>query len=226
MNRDSDDVFRVDGSLRAGQAPGVPGAAMGTMGLGLALPTRSGTLFSLPAALDGFPGTREAAAARLLEWVAAHEEWAVTGFLDLERAEADWLARTRSGKPNPPDRSPVAATFRERLLRMRAAQALDDWLAGVCINLFNELRPLASEIVPGGTLWPPSPEPARQPVLNWALLLPAGAAPECRGRIERAKSQHRAAGLALEVSGPWHPCAFFEDLLKSRVCKPPAAEQR
>ena len=45
-------------------------------------------------------------------------------------------------------------------------------------------------------------------VLNWALLLPAAAVADFRGRIERANAEQNPGGLAFEVSGPWPPYSF------------------
>jgi hypothetical protein len=202
------------------------------MRLGPVLPARFGTLFSSPASLGCFLGKHEAAIARFLERVGSQQEWSVKGFLDPARAEAEWLARRRPEErrlqaaaprpmaeaewlsqwspeePAPPAPSPGAAYLQEQSLRMQAKQALDDRLAEACDGLFNELSPLASEIVPGRFLARLMPEAAREMVLNWALLLPAAAVPDFRGRIERANSQQNSDGLAFEVSGPWPPYSF------------------
>ena len=159
------------------------------MRLGAVLPARFGTLFSSTASLESFMRQHEAAIARFLERVGGQEEWAVKGFLDQARAEAEWLARRRSEEPGPPGSPPGVAYLREQSLRIQAREALDDRLAEACGDLLNELNPLASEIVPRRILARETPDAAREMVLNWALLLPAAAAADFRGRIERANAE-------------------------------------
>jgi hypothetical protein len=178
------------------------------MCLGPVLPARFGTLFSSPASLEGFMRKHEAAMARFLERVGGQEEWAVKGFLDQGRAEAEWLADRRSEEPCQPACSPGLAYLQEQSLRMRAGQALDVRLAEACDDLLNQLNPLASEIVPRRISAHETPEAARELVLNWALLLPSAAAADFRGRIERVNAEQHLGGLALEVSGPWPPYSF------------------
>jgi hypothetical protein len=178
------------------------------MRLGPVLPARFGTLFSSTASLESFMRKHEAAIARFLERVGGQEEWAVKGFLDQGRAEAEWLARRRSEKPCPSGSPPGVTYLQEQSLRIQARQALDDRLAEACGDLLNQLNPLASEIVPREVLAPQTPEAARELVLNWALLLPPAAVADFRGRIERANAEQNPGGLAFEVSGPWPPYSF------------------
>ncbi len=178
------------------------------MRLGPVLPARFGTLFSSPASLESLVTKHEAAIARFLERVGGQEEWAVKGFLDPARAEAEWLARRRSEEPGPPGSSPGVAYLEEQSLRIQAKRALDDRLEEVCDDLLNELNPLASEIVPRQLPARGTPDAAREMVLNWALLLPLAAVADFRGRIERANGEQNLGGLTFEVSGPWPPYSF------------------
>ncbi|MEI6785140.1 MAG: GvpL/GvpF family gas vesicle protein [Verrucomicrobiota bacterium] len=178
------------------------------MRLGPVLPTRFGTLFSSSASLEGFMRQHEAAIAQFLERVGGQEEWAVKGFFDQARAEAEWLARRRSADPGLTASSPGMAYLQEQSLRIQAKEALDDRLAKACDDLLNELKPLASEIVPRRIVAQETPDAAREMVLNWALLVPAAAAEDFRGRIERANAEQNPAGLTLEVTGPWPPYSF------------------
>jgi hypothetical protein len=178
------------------------------MALGAVLPARFGTLFSSTASLESYMGKHEAAMARFLERVAGQEEWAVKGFLDQGRAEAEWLARQRSKEPGQSDGPPGAAYLQEQSLQIQARQALDDRLAEACDDLFKQLNPLASEIVPRRILTHDPPDAAREMVLNWALLLPSAAVADFRGRIERVNAEEPLGGLAFEVSGPWPPYSF------------------
>ena len=178
------------------------------MRLGPVLPARFGTLFSSTASVESFMQKHEAAIARFLERVGGQEEWAVKGFLDQARAEAEWLARRRSEEPCPSGSSPGVTYLQEQSARIQARQALDVRLAEACDDLLNQLNPLASEIVPRGILARETPEAAREWVLNWALLLPTAAVADFRGRIERANAEQNPGGLAFEVSGPWPPYSF------------------
>ena len=178
------------------------------MRLGPVLPTRFGTLFSSPASLEGFLRKHEAALAGFLERMDARQEWAVKGFLDPARAEGEWLSRRALEQPGPAGATPGLAYLHEQRLRLEARQAVDDRLAQAAEGLFHELNPLASEIVARRILARETANAAREMVLNWALLLPAAAAAEFRGRIERANAQYHPAGLAIEVSGPWPPYSF------------------
>jgi hypothetical protein len=178
------------------------------MRLGAVLPARFGTLFSSTASLESFMRQHEAAIGRFLERVSGQEEWAVKGFLDQARAEAEWLARRRSEEPGVPGLPPGAAYLLEQSLHIQAREALDDRLAQMCSDLLDELNLLASEIVERRILAHERPDAAREMVLNWALLLPAAAAADFRGRIERANAEQNRSGPALEVSGPWPPYSF------------------
>ena len=178
------------------------------MRLGPVLPARFGTLFSSTASLESFMRKHEAAIARFLERVGGQEEWAVKGFLDQARAEAEWMARRRSEEPCPSGSSPGVTYLQEQSLRIQARQALDVRLTEACDDLLHQLNSLASEIVPRAVLARETPEAARELVLNWALLLPAAAVADFRGRIERANAEQNPGGLAFEVSGPWPPYSF------------------
>jgi hypothetical protein len=194
------------------------------MRLGPVLPARFGTLFSSPASLEGFMRKHEAAIVQFLERVGGQEEWAVKGFFDQARAEAEWLARRRSEEPGPTASSPGMAYLQEQSLRIQAKQALDDRLAEACDDLLNELKPLASEIVPRRILAHETPDAAREMVLNWALLLPAAAAADFRGRLERANAEQNLGGLAFEVTGPWPPYSFCPVLEAEPAAAPEPAK--
>jgi len=160
---------------------------------------------------------RESATTRFLERVSGREEWALKGFLDQARGEAQWLSRLRSEEPCRPNLSPGAADLLEQTLRIKARDALDDQVAEACGDLLEELNLLASEIVPRRILAPETPDAAREMVLHWALLLPAAAAADFRRRIERANAAYNHGGLALEVSGPWPPHSFCPHLERPSI---------
>ncbi len=184
------------------------------MRLGAVLPAPFATLFSSAASLDAFMRRHGAAMDRFLERVGGQEEWSVQGFLDQARAEAQWLARPRSGEPCLSGSLPGVAYLQKQNRRIQAREELDDRLAGACGDLLRDLNPLVSEIVPRRILARQPPDPAREMVLHWALLLPSAAVPDFRGRIERANAEQNPGGLAFAVSGPWPPysfCPLLED---------------
>ncbi|MGA2557565.1 MAG: GvpL/GvpF family gas vesicle protein [Verrucomicrobiota bacterium] len=178
------------------------------MRLGAVLPARFGTLFSSTARLEDFMRQHGAVMGRFLEDVGDQQEWAVKGFFDQARAEAQWLARRRSEEPGPSTASPGLAYLHDQNLLLQARDDLDDRLAEACGALLCELNALASKIVPRRILPRETPEATREMVLNWALLLPAAALAEFRGRVQRANTEENPAGLAFEISGPWPPYSF------------------
>jgi hypothetical protein len=121
---------------------------------------------------------------------------------------------------------PGAAYLQEQSRRIQAREALDDRLAEACGNLLDELNLLASEIVERRILACERPDAAREMVLNWALLLPAAAAADFRGRIERANAEQNRNGLTLEVSGPWPPYSFCPALETEPAREGAIAEER
>jgi hypothetical protein len=184
------------------------------MRFGAVLPARFGTLFSSTASLEDFMRQHGAVMGRFLESVRGRQEWAVKGFFDLARAEAQWLARQSSGPPSLSKLSPGLAYLQEQSLRFQARDALDDRLARACGDLLKELNSLASKIVPRRILACEAPEAGREMVLNWALLLPAAKVNDFRARVGRANAEHQLDGLGFEVSGPWPPysfCPVWED---------------
>ncbi len=178
------------------------------MHLGAVLPARFGTLFSSTARLEDFMCQHGAVMGRFLERVGDQQEWAVKGFFDQARAEAQWLARRRSEEPSPSTASPGLAYLHDQNLLLQARDDLDDRLARACGALLRELNALAPKIVPRRILARETPGATGEMVLNWALLLPSAALAEFRGRVQRANSAQNPAGLAFEISGPWPPYSF------------------
>jgi len=170
-------------------------------------PARFGTLFSSLSSLGDFVRKHEVAIARFLERANGHEEWAVKGFLDQERAEAELSVRLRA----PIDLSPVSpglAYMQEQRLRIKVKQELEDQLAVGCNGLLNELNPLASEVCQRRILSRETTGTEGEMVVNWAFLLPRPAGDDFRAQIERANGEENLRGLAFELSGPWPPYSF------------------
>ena len=49
-------------------------------------------------------------------------------------------------------------------------------------------------------------------ILNWAFLVPRGAAEDFGVRVQRINAAHVEEGLVLELSGPWPPYSFCPSL--------------
>ena len=178
------------------------------MRLGPVLPARFGTLFSSLDSLGSFLQKHEAAIIQFLERVRGHEEWAVKGFLDSARAEAELLARARSGEAGPFSSTPGMAYLQEQSLRIKVKQELENRVAEAREALSNELNPLASEACQRRILSRETTGEERGMVLNWAFLVPPATLTDFRLQIERANAEPKLAGLAFELSGPWPPYSF------------------
>jgi hypothetical protein len=178
------------------------------MHLGPVLPAGFGTLFSTLASLETYLREHEDAISRFLERVSGHEEWAVKGLLDSARAEAELLARSRSGKEGPLSTTPGLAYMQEQSLLIKVKQELNDRLAEVSNGLLEELHSLASEVCERRILSREITGEERDMVLNWAFLVPQSALADFRGRIERANAEPKLCGLTFELSGPWPPYSF------------------
>jgi len=170
-------------------------------------PARFGTLFSSLSSLGDFLKKHEVAIAPFLERVNRQEEWAVKGFLNQERAEAELSVRLRA----PLDLSPVSpglAYIQEQRLRSKVKQELENQLAVGCNGLLNELNPLASEVCQRRMLSRETTGAEGEMVVNWAFLLPPPAVDDFRAQIARANDEENLRGLSFELSGPWPPYSF------------------
>ena len=176
---------------------------------GPVLPARLGTLFSSLASLETYLQEHADAISRFLERVSGHEEWAVKGLLDSARAEAELLARSRSGKEGSLSPTPGLDYLQEQSLRIKVKQELDDRLAEVSNSLLEDLHSLASETCERRILSREATGEERDMVLNWAFLVPRTGLADFRGRIERANSDQTLCGLTFEISGPWPPYSFY-----------------
>jgi hypothetical protein len=178
------------------------------MHLGPVLPARFGTLFSSLASLETYLRENEDAISRFLERVSGHEEWAVKGLLDSARAEAELLARSRSGREGSLSTTPGMAYLQEQSLRIKVKQEVDDRLAEVGNSLLEDLHSLASEVCERRILSRETTGEEQDMVLNWAFLVPRTGLADFRGRIERANAEQKLCGLTFELSGPWPPYSF------------------
>ncbi len=117
-----------------------------------------------------------------------------------------------------PAASPGLAYLREQQTRLQVKAQLADWLAGACSAALAQLLPLASEMCERNA---PSREISGTPqeiVLNWAFLVPQGAAAAFREQVERLNAGQGLPGLTLAVSGPWPPYSFCPALEAEPDC--------
>jgi len=178
------------------------------MRLGPVLPARFGTLFSSVGSLNRFLLRHAATIRRFLERVSGHDEWAVKGFLEQPRADAQLLAGLGPAEEALWARSPGLNYLRQQAGRIKAKEELAGRLAQACDRLFKQLGALAAEarsrpVFSGETI-----DAQPEMVLNWAFLVPRPAAGDFRRRLERANREQNPPGLVLELSGPWPPYSF------------------
>jgi hypothetical protein len=133
--------------------------------------------------------------------------------LDRARAlEALTARRLARGKNRLAGLPPGRRYLEEQRLRSEARQDLSRWLQQVCLELAAELQApdfLRQErrlVQPGGS------GGAHELVLNWAFLIPPGAAGEFKDRLAAYDRRHRRFGLTFEGTGPWPPYSFAPSL--------------
>jgi len=179
-----------------------------TMPFAPVLPARFGTLFSSLEALGQFMERHREAIARFLEGVTGLEEWAVKGLLDRGLAEEEFVRQQLAEGKARPAASPGLAYLHEEQARLKAKAGLEDWLAGACGTVLEELAPLASEGCPRPVLSRETTGADQEMVLNWAFLVPRRALAEFRKRVERVNASQTRPGLTFALSGPWPPYSF------------------
>ncbi len=182
------------------------------MRFGSILPARFGALFSSLAVLDQFMERHRETIVDFLERVAGREEWAVKGLLDRARAEEELCRRKQAEAEVPLASSPGLAYLREQRLRLKVRQELENWLAGACSALLEELTPLASEACARQVLSRETTGADQEMVLNWAFLVPQCAAAEFQKQVEQRNASQALPGLTFISSGPWPPYSFCPEL--------------
>jgi hypothetical protein len=186
----------------------------GILRRGAVWPARFGTLFSSRASLGAFVQQHETTIAGFLTRTAGHEEWAVQGWLERERAETDLMQGLRAASAG--GLSPGLAYLQEKRLHQRLRGALDERITAVSDGLAEQLGGYAQEAAPRRILSRETARPGREMVWHWAFLLPRAAVAGFRERIEGANATPRLAGLSFEISGPW-PATSFCPALDSTV---------
>lgn len=176
------------------------------------LPARFGTLFSSLEIMGQFMERHHETIVDFLERVAGQEEWALKGLLDRARAEEVLCRRKQAEGKVPLASSPGLAYLQEQRLRLKVRQELEDWLAGACSALLEELTPLASEARARQVLARQATGADQEMVLNWAFLVTQCAAAEFQKQVEQVNASRALPGLSFTLSGPWPPYSFCPEL--------------
>ena len=178
------------------------------------LPVRFGTVFSSDRVLKKFLAEKSAEVARILDRLSDKEEWAVKGFVDLDRAKKGLmasdpvLAECRRQLPE----APGARYFQQKRLDAKAEEAMRPWRRGVVDQVRALLAPHAVDACPL------RPQPKNltgrdaEMIFNAAYLLRRRDIDTFRERVATVSAAYAEQGLALEVSGPWPPYNFCPPL--------------
>jgi hypothetical protein len=178
------------------------------------LPVRFGAVFASRQGLERLVTARCQQIAGFLTDIADKEEWAVKGFMDLDRAET-WLLES---DPLLADRfralpeAPGARYFQEKQLRGLARKQAKVGARTLVEQVGERLQELAVE-ARALRLQPPNlAAAAGEMVLNFACLLHQDRLAEFHACLGMLRSQHAGQGLMLECSGPWPPFNFCPNL--------------
>lgn len=172
------------------------------------LPVRFGSVFSSRQALIELIMARRQVVEGFFERLGAREEWAVKGYLDLDKA-SDWLMHSDPVLADRQRRLPAmpgARYFHEKQLRTEVRKRLRQ--AGR--ELAAQLEAALGEGLMGtGSLKFREPgDSGREMILHLACLVPREEVVRFEARILQLARCHEAQGLILECSGPWPPYNF------------------
>jgi hypothetical protein len=177
-------------------------------------PVRFGTVFSSDRVLKKFLAEKSAEVARILDWLSDKEEWAVKGFVDLDRAK-QWLMASdpvlAEHRRRLPD-APGARYFQQKRLDAKTEEAVRLWRRGVVSQVQALLAPHAVDACPL------RPQPRNltgrdaEMIFNAAYLMLRSDIDTFREQVARVGATYAEQGLTLEVSGPWPPYNFCPPL--------------
>ena len=180
------------------------------MRAGPVLPVRFGTIFSSGKILERFLVEKSGEVARVLDWLSDKQEWAVKGFVDLDRAK-EWLIASdpvlAEHRRRLPD-APGARYFQQKRLEAKTEEAMRLWRRGVVDHVRALLVPHAVDACPL------RPQPKNlsgcdaEMIFNAAYLLPRSNLDTFRERVAGASATYAEQGLSLELTGPWPPYNF------------------
>jgi hypothetical protein len=180
---------------------------------GPVLPTRFGTLFSSLDALTELVTAHYATITAFLAQVEDCDEWAIKGLLD-RKAAMDALAQAAlaAQAAELAALAPGVRYLREQRIRQAAARELTAWLRIQQKQLLDELGVYSRACRVRPILPSLAPDESREPVWNWALLIPRTAKDAFQHQLAQAAQTLAPRGLMLSRSGPWPPYSFCPPL--------------
>ena len=172
------------------------------------LPARFGALFSSLENLEGFLTKHHDAISRFLARVTDQQEWGVKAYLDRGRAEDQLWARGLARGEKQLSAAPGLRYMQEQKIKTDLQGELSRSLEEVCGEVANQLTLYAADFCERRVLAREVSGDDREPVVNWAFLVPLGVMAYFRARIAQANVQPSLPGLVFELSGPWPPYSF------------------
>ena len=178
------------------------------------LPVRFGAVFSSSEALAGFLAENWDEVSGYLQTIADREEWAVKGYLDVDKAQA-WLMEHDSDLSAQRAQMPAsqgARYFHEKRLRARVQEHLKAWRVCAARAIQAELGAHAVDACPLKLQSRDVSGREHGMMFNCAFMLQRGAIDQFRSQVNSAGTSFSEQGVTLEVSGPWPPYSFCPTL--------------
>ena len=177
---------------------------------GPVLPARFGTVFPSREALAKFLADKGEEVSRILDRLSDKEEWAVKGFVDLDRAKK-WLVASDpvlAERARQMPESPGVRYFQEKRLAAEVEKALSLWRSAVAEQFRQQLKDHSVDVCP--LRLQPRDVSGRdaEMVFNLALLVCRDRVPSLHAFVGAAVAAWAEQGLALDLSGPWPPYSF------------------
>lgn len=204
LRRRLEDLDWLDANARAHED-----VLVAAMGGGPVLPLRFATVFrgrgQLVAVLDRHAAALHAEADR----IAGHGEWGAKAVVDLAACDR-WLDRPRTGDGGDGDRGPGAG--RSYLARRRSERGDRERRRLLLLEVATEIHEaLDAEAVESRLDRPQDRQLSGHDgamILNGAYLLVEDGEARFRARAAEMGERHAAAGVTVEVTGPWPPHHF------------------
>src|SRR5690606_8304130 len=204
LRRRLEDLDWLDANARAHED-----VLVAAMGGGPVLPLRFATVFrgrgQLVAVLDRHAAALHAEADR----IAGHGEWGAKAVVDLAACDR-WLDRPRTGDGGDGDRGPGAG--RSYLARRRSERGDRERRRLLLLEVATEIHEaLDAEAVESRLDRPQDRQLSGHDgamILNGAYLLVEDGEARFRARAAALGDRHAAAGVTVEVTGPWPPHHF------------------
>jgi hypothetical protein len=175
-----------------------------------ALPVRFGAVFSSRHSLEELLASRCTQIADFLNAISDKEEWAVKGFVDLEKT-ATWLlaadpvlSERRQRLPE----TPGVRYFQEKRLHADTQKQGKLWARRVAVEIQEELKTFTAAVQPLKPQGQSASGRTAEMVLHCAFLILRHGMADFSGRLEEINSQYAEQGLFLESLGPWPPFNF------------------